>query len=322
MAPRETAAVRPADSTASSAATAAIIKSAGWIVLCSLQFAGCGTVAPEVADPVPADDSWTLAWSDEFDGDALDTAVWERQVGDGTAYDLPPGWGNAELQLYDGSESNSFVADGLLHIVARRSDDGGVTSARLRTQDRREVLYGRIEARIKVPAAPGMWPAFWMLPTNSRYGTWAACGEIDIMETINFAETLYGTIHFGGPWPDNTKAGGQRRFEAGELSAAFHVYGVEWTPDEIRWFVDGEEYNRLTSDDWYTTGAPDNPRAPFDQPLHLILNLAVGGHWPGAPDDETVFPQTMLVDWVRVWQNEALPSPAPPATVDGDKDGR
>jgi beta-glucanase (GH16 family) len=292
------------------------MKSAGWLVLCSLLFSGCGTVAPEAANPTPADDSWTMVWSEEFDGATLDTTVWERQVGDGTAYDLPPGWGNAELQLYDGSDSNSFVGDGFLQIVARRGTDGAITSARLRTKNRREVLYGRIEARIKVPAAPGMWPAFWMMPTNSRYGPWAACGEIDIMETVNLADAVYGTIHFGGVWPDNTKAGGQRRFDDGQLSAAFHVYGVEWTPDEIRWFVDGEEYNRLASDDWYTTGAPASPRAPFDQPFHLILNLAVGGHWPGGPDESTVFPQTMAVDWVRIWKNEDLPSPPTPAPAD------
>jgi len=135
---------------------------------------------------VPATD--TLVWSDEFDGTRLDTTVWERQVGDGTAYNLPPGWGNQELQHYDGSNSSSFVGDGFLHIVARHSDDSVLTSARLRTLHRREVLYGRIEARIKVPAAKGMWPAFWMMPTDSDYGGWAACGEIDIVETINLAD--------------------------------------------------------------------------------------------------------------------------------------
>lgn len=244
----------------------------------------------------------TLVWADEFDGARLDTAVWERQVGDGTAYGLPAGWGNEELQHYLGGDDNSFVADGLLHIVARRGGDGTITSARLRTLNRREVLYGRIEARIKVPAAKGMWAAFWMMPTDSPYGAWAACGEIDIMEITNLADAVHGTLHFGGEWPDNTSAGGHRRFEDRPLSEAFHVYGVEWTPDEIRWFVDGEQYLRLSSDDWYSAGDADNPRAPFDRPFHLVLNLAVGGHWPGPPDEGTVFPQTMLVDWVRIWK--------------------
>lgn len=258
----------------------------------------------------------TLIWSDEFDGHHLDTTVWERQTGDGTAYGLPPGWGNQELQHYDASDRSSFVADGFLHIVARRGDGPAFTSARLRTLQRREVLYGRIEARIKVPAATGMWPAFWMMPTDSAYGTWAACGEIDIMETIDLADTVYGTLHFGGEWPDNTSAGGHRRFEDGQLSQAFHVYGVEWTPDEIRWFVDGEQYHTETSDAWYTTGDPDNPRAPFDQPFHLILNLAVGGHWPGTPDESTPLPQTMLVDWVRIWKIGHDPDPKSPSTAE------
>ncbi len=262
------------------------------------------------ASPGAATD--TLVWSDEFDGARLDTSVWERQVGDGTAYDLPPGWGNEELQLYDGSDSNSFVADGLLHIVARRGDKGAFTSARLRTGHRREVLYGRIEARIKVPSAQGMWPAFWMMPTKSRYGTWAACGEIDIMETINLADTVYGTLHFGGQWPENTSAGGHRRFGDGQLWKVFHVYGVEWTPDEISWFVDGEKYHSISSDSWYSAGEPDNSRAPFDQPFHLLLNLAVGGRWPGAPDEDTAFPQMMLVDWVRIWKIEHDPSASSP----------
>ena len=244
----------------------------------------------------------TLVWSDEFDGQELDATVWERQTGDGTAYGLPPGWGNEELQLYTDSDRSSFVADGVLHIVARRSDAGTFTSARLRTMHRLDVLYGRIEARVKVPAADGMWSAFWMMPTDSPYGGWAACGEIDIMEIVNHADTVHGTLHFGGEWPDNTSAGGHRRFADEGLSEAFHVYGVEWTPDEIRWYVDGEMYNRIPSDVWYSTADPDNPRAPFDQPFHLVLNVAVGGHWPGPPDDDTPFPQTMLVDWVRIWK--------------------
>jgi beta-glucanase (GH16 family) len=292
--------------------TRSLPASVRWLVFTSLLLAACSAVGQESQTPAPTDGSWKLVWSDEFDGERLDTTVWERQVGDGTAYGLPPGWGNQELQLYDGGDGSSFVADGLLHIVARRGSDGAFTSARLHTRNRREILYGRIAARIKVPTGKGMWPAFWMMPTDSPYGRWAACGEIDIMETINLADTLHGTIHFGGEWPDNTRAGGQRRFEEGELRKDFHVYGVEWTADDIRWFVDGEQYYSVSSDDWYSTGDPDNPRAPFDQPFHLLLNLAVGGRWPGNPDENTAFPQTMLVDWVRVWSIEHEPDPGNP----------
>jgi beta-glucanase (GH16 family) len=290
-----------------------------WFVFGALLLAACHASGQESQPPPPTESSWELVWSDEFEGARLDTMVWDRQVGDGTSYDLPPGWGNQELQLYDGSDSSSFVADGILHIVARRGDDGAITSARLWTRNRREVLYGRIEARIQVPAAPGMWAAFWMMPTDSPYGRWAACGEIDIMETINLADAVHGTIHFGGEWPENARAGGQRRFEGGELSKAFHVYAVEWTPDEIRWFVDGEQYHSVSSRDWYSAGDPENPRAPFDRPFHLLLNLAVGGHWPGTPDEDTDFPQTMLVDWVRVWKIEH--DPKPPSTTSGEPFG-
>ncbi len=266
--------------------------------------------------PAAAD---TLVWSDEFDGARLDTTVWQRQVGDGTGYGLPSGWGNEELQHYTDSDRSSFVADGVLHIVARRSEAGAFTSARLRTMHRRDVLYGRIEARIEIPAADGMWSAFWMMPADSPYGGWAACGEIDIMEIVGHADAVHGTLHFGGEWPDNTFAGGHRPFADKELSEAFHVYGVEWTPDEIRWYVDGEMFHAISSDAWTSTADPDNPRAPFDQPFHLVLNLAVGGHWPGPPDEDTPFPQTMRVDWVRIWKMGPEPAPnVPPRSSQPD----
>jgi len=252
----------------------------------------------------------TLVWSDEFDGDSIDSSSWEHMLGDGTAYGLPPGWGNNELQFYTDRPVNSFVADGFLHIVALREEFEGrsYTSARLRTAERREFLYGRFEARIKVPTGRGLWPALWMLPADWAYGGWAASGEVDIFETINVPRTVYGTIHFGGEWPANVQAQGKHLADH-DLSSAFHVYAIEWTPDEIRWYLDDVHYNTVTSADWWSGGAPENDRAPFDQPFHLLINVAVGGNWPGPPDSTTSFPQEMLVDWIRVWELDGQDDP-------------
>lgn len=243
-----------------------------------------------------------LVWSDEFDGPGLNDANWEIMLGDGTAYGLPAGWGNNERQFYTARPENVFVSNGLLHIVARREPFAGYgyTSARIRTLNKQDFLYGRMEARIRLPEGAGIWPAFWMLPTNSPYGGWAASGEIDIMESVNIATTIHGTIHHGDQWPGNVFSGGT--LETGTNYAAdFHNYAVEWSPDRLRWFVDGQLYHTETSPNWFSTLAPGNPRAPFDNAFHFLLNVAVGGNFPGPPDDPSIFPQEMLVDWVRVY---------------------
>ena len=250
----------------------------------------------------------TLVWADEFNGSSIDDDSWEHMLGDGSAYDLPPGWGNNELQSYTDRPENSFVSDGFLHIVVRRDEgDHAYTSARLRTLGHQEFLYGRFEARIRVPSGKGIWPALWMLPSESAYGGWAASGEIDIIETINFADAAHGTIHFGGEWPANVKSGATYSADDLDLSESFHIYAIEWTPDEIRWYVDDVCYHRESSADWFSAGAPERTRAPFDRPFHLLVNVAVGGNWPGSPDESTPFPQEMLVDWIRVWEIDPSP---------------
>jgi len=251
---------------------------------------------------------YSLFFADEFDGLAIDTSIWEHQIGDGSDYGLPPGWGNNELQYYTSDTFNAYVFDGSLHIVAREASIGGYdyTSARLRTKNALDFRYGRIEARIKLPRGQGFWPAFWMLPTNSPYGGWAASGEIDVMEAVNQMSAVHGTIHFGSTWPNNVSNGGS--FADGtDFSQDFHIYTCEWTPDLIRWFVDGQEYHSVTSAAWHSSAAPSNPRAPFDTPFHLIVNLAVGGNWPGSPNGSTPFPSEMLIDWVRVYRIEQQP---------------
>ncbi len=240
----------------------------------------------------------TLVWEDEFDGDAVDPAKWEFMTGDGSQYGIP-GWGNNELQYY--RAENASVADGNLIIAAREESFGGYdyTSARLRSLGRGDWRYGRFEVRAKLPVGQGMWPAFWMLPSSDIYGGWAASGEIDIMEMVGFdPDRIHGTIHFGGPYPENTSSGASTLLAAGSAHAAYHEYAIEWEPTEIRWYVDGVQYATKTS--WYSTGGPYP--APFDQAFHMLLNLAVGGNWPGNPDATTVFPQYLIVDYVRVYQ--------------------
>jgi len=248
-----------------------------------------------------AQQAWVPVWADEFNGTALDLANWQYQVGTGTQYGLPAGWGNNELQFYTNRPQNIGVANGLLTITARQESYNGAsyTSARIRSLDRRQFTYGRYEARLKVPAGQGLWPAFWMLPSTNAYGGWASSGEIDILETVNAATAAHGTIHHGGNWPNNVHTGGS---SPGTWSNDFHVYAVEWEPDEIRWYVDGSQFFQTTSSVWFSSSAPTNDRAPFDRDFHFLLNLAVGGNWPGPPNGSTPFPSTFQIDYVRVQQ--------------------
>ena len=260
-------------------------------------------------------DTLTLVWSDEFDGTRLDPQTWFFATGDGAEKGLPGGWGNNELQHY--LPDSAQVANGVLSITARRESVQGrnYTSARINTEDRFAFRYGRIEASIKLPAGKGLWPAFWMLPQDTPYGTWAASGEIDIVEAINLdgsgSDRIFGTIHFGGPAPANSSAGTTYTPSA-DITSEFHTYALEWDEDQIRWYFDGMLYAMQNS--WTSTAAPYP--APFDQPFHILLNLAVGGNFPGSPDGTTVFPATMEVDWVRVYSGEAAPgAPTAPSVA-------
>lgn len=267
-------------------------------------------VAGLSASALQAQDAWELVWSDEFDGNALNSENWTPQTGTGTAYGLPAGWGNNELQYYTGFNDNIVVSDGTLKIIAREQNLGGrnYTSARIRTLNKQEFLYGRIEARIKLPSTPGIWPAFWMLPTDSPYGGWAASGEIDIMESVNFADRIFGTLHYGSNWP-NTQSAGPRFSDGTDFSADFHTYRIDWDPETITWYVDDVPYGSVNSSTWFSTAAPGNPLAPFDTDFHLLLNVAVGGNFPGNPNGSSVFPQTLEVDYVRAYQRTQLPFP-------------
>ncbi len=255
-------------------------------------------------------DTLTLVWSDEFDADALDPEVWFFATGDGTEAGLPPGWGNNELQYYQ--PNNAQLVGGSLVITARQETVAGrnYTSARINTEDRFAFRYGRIEARIKLPAGQGLWPAFWLLSQDSPYGSWAATGEIDIVEAVNLGglpgpggggggNNIVGQLYYGGEFPAQVQNGLQY-VPSVNVSEDFHVYALEWDATEIRWYFDDTLIQMQNS--WFSSAAPYP--APFDQPFHILLNLAVGGAFPGAPTDNSIFPAVMEVDWVRVYSGE------------------
>lgn len=275
-------------------------------ILCVIIFLHVNYLACVKKNPTqPKDDNeippligWTLVWNDEFEGTSIDRGKWEHEVN---------GWGggNNELQYYTDRSENSYIEDGSLVIKALKEtytgEDGTreYTSARLRTLNRGDWLYGRFDIKAKLPFGKGLWPAIWMLPTDWVYGGWAASGEIDIMELLGHEPSrVYGTLHYGGEYPNNTQSGTFYQLNGSSFSDDFHLFTLEWDTTEIRWYVDEELYS--TRKQWYTTGVPFP--APFDKRFHLLLNVAVGGNWPGSPDPSTLFPQYMFVDYVRVYK--------------------
>jgi len=271
----------------------------------------------------PLNSGYCLVWQDEFTSAAVDSSKWsyERNCFGG---------GNNEAQCYVDSPENVWVDGDLLHIKAIREDvtgpsmlddasnyspddtsgSGSYTSGRLRTVNKGDWKYGRFDIRAKLPYGQGTWPAIWMLPTDNAYGGWASSGEIDIMEVVNLKvggeDRIYGTLHYGDNYPNNVYSGENYRLSEGDGSDDFHVYSLEWEEGEIRWYVDGDHYATQTSAGWYSMAALDDPHAPFNQRFHLLLNFAVGGDWAGTVNatgiDESVFPQEMQVDYVRVYQ--------------------
>lgn len=244
----------------------------------------------------PDSTSWELVWNDEFDGSDLDLQKWNYETGG-------HGWGNNELQYYTDRLENSYTDSGFLFIEAKREyyQQREFTSARLTTRQKGDWKYGKIEVRARLPEGQGIWPAIWMMPTNSVYGGWPTSGEIDIMELVGHEpHKIHGTIHYGGPYPEHVYKGDEISLGEGrKFSDDFHVFSIEWEPGEIRWYLDGRMY--FSEREWYS-GNGVYP-APFDQEFYLILNVAVGGNWPGSPDASTQFPQDMTVDYIRVYKH-------------------
>lgn len=264
--------------------------------------AGSPRFTPNVSDPTV----WSLVWSDEFNGpngSGVDTAKWVPETGGS-------GWGNNELEYYTNRLQNADIESGSLAIKALNETYTGpdnvtrnYTSARLKTQTKFSLSYGRIEARLKLTYGQGMWPAFWMLGTNIDQVGWPTCGEMDIMENIGREPSIvHGTIHGPGYSGGNGLEASYSLSNGRHFSDDFHTFAIEWEPNVVRFYVDGLLYKTRTPAD-----LPNGSHWVFDHPFFILLNVAVGGFWPGVPDASTIFPQTMLVDYVRVYQR-ATPS--------------
>ena len=262
---------------------------------------GDGTPPPPVTPPPPTG-QWTLVWSDEFDatnGSAPSSSNWVLETGG-------EGWGNNELESYTNRTDNASIQDGNLVITAKKEAFTGsdgiareYTSARMKTQGKVSWKYGKMEARIKIPYGQGIWPAFWMLGDDISSVGWPGSGEIDIMENIGKEpSTVHGTIH-GPGYSGANGIGKAYSLSSGAFADDYHVYTLEWQPNVLRWYVDGTLYSTLTP-----ANLPSGSRWVYDHNFFIILNLAVGGNWPGNPDGTTVFPQQMLVDYVRVYQRQ------------------
>lgn len=235
----------------------------------------------------------TLVWSDEFSGKTLNAGNWTYETGGN-------GWGNNELEYYTGNLNNLFLTGGYLVIEARKETLGSnnYTSSRIKTQDKKTFTYGRIDIRAKLPKGQGLWPALWMLGNNisqQGYG-WPACGEIDIMELLGQdPQKVIGTIHWGIAGQSSIHIGGNYTVTPGDFSHSFHVFSLQWDTGKLTFMVDNVAY--------FTANKTDvGINYPFDKPFFFIMNIAVGGNWPGNPNSSTTFPQRMIVDYVRVFQ--------------------
>jgi len=301
----------------------------GWkvsAVICSilLVFAflsGCGnkeasggtaepTPPPETTQPASSDgqteetdipqyEGYSLLWHDEFDGDSLNTEIWNMEA-------RQPGWTNNELQEYTKSSENIFIRDGKLVLKAIKTQKNGkdyYTSGKVNTRGKKDFMYGKVVVSAKVPKGQGLWPAIWMMPASDNvYGPWPRGGEIDIMEILgNQPHIAYATVHYGDP---HAQQQGYKILNDGTTFADdFHEYSLEWEPGEMRFYVDGELIH--TVNDWYSAlGGMEKPYpAPFNQKFYLQMNLAVGGDWPGNPDETTDFSKAEFeIDYVRVYQ--------------------
>ena len=284
----------------------------------------------------PAGKGWFQLWSDDFDGSALDPTKWAPEV---SCW----GGGNNERQCYTDRTRNVEVVNGLLRLVAYGETYTGpefpqdwpdrgrqitqqYTSGKVRTLGLADWKYGRFEARIKLPQGQGTWPAFWMMPADSKYGTWPLSGEIDIMEAVNLGAACTdcensttennssGAIHFGSAIPNNQFVTAETPLPKGIDD--YHVFAVEWGEGRINWFIDDVLFQTRTSQDWFTDSVSkdDNPNAPFDENFYLQLNFAVGGNFPENTNEGSFspasFPDQMLIDWVRVYRCDFDNAPA------------
>jgi beta-glucanase (GH16 family) len=264
----------------------------------------CGGGAVATPQVMPPSSGYVLTWSDDFsgaDGSTPDATKWAYDLGGG-------GWGNQELETYTSRAQNAQIKGGNLVITAQQETFTGTdgitrnyTSARLKTQDLFKQAYGRFEARIKIPKGQGIWPAFWMLGNDISTVSWPKCGEIDIMENIGREPGInHGSLHGPSTTAPTSDMTSTISLPAGPAYGDdFHVYAIEWEPGTVRFYVDANNYATFTQAQW-----PAGGQWVFDKPFFILLNVAVGGSWPGSPDATTQFPQQMLVDYLRVYTKQ------------------
>lgn len=234
----------------------------------------------------------SLAWSDEFNGDYIDYNNWGYDLGNGNG-----GWGNNELQTYTNSPTNSYISDGRLIIKAEKTGEYSYSSARMKSLGLQEFQYGRIDVRALLPKGKGVWPAIWMLGANYSQMGWPACGEIDIMELLGHqAGTVHGTAHWGDDYSQWQHQGNDISIYPDHFDGEFHVFSIDWAPNEINYLMDDEVFFTVN------TAMMNGQNYPFNENFFFILNVAVGGNWPGYPDETTTFPVFMAVDYIRVFQ--------------------
>jgi beta-glucanase (GH16 family) len=246
---------------------------------------GAGFTAPESYPGL------NLVWNEDFSGKTLNSAVWTNETGGG-------GWGNNELQNYTNNSNNTFLSGGFLIIEARKELSGGrnFSSARIISKDKKTFTWGRMDIRAKLPKSKGIWPALWMLGNNISDIGWPACGELDIMELLGHEpQKVYGTMHWGPQGGSSIHIGGDFSLSSGNFSDSFHVFSLKWDQNQLIFLVDNVPF--FTGSKGQVSG-----NYPFDKPFFFIMNVAVGGNWPGNPDDTTVFPQRMIVDYIKVFQ--------------------
>lgn len=253
----------------------------------SIQFSNpvnCTLKGTEIILRIQNTDYDSLVWSDEFSSSSLSTSVWNYELGGG-------GWGNNELETYTDSPDNVHIDSGYLHITALNLS--GYSSGRITTKGKKEFTHGRVVIRARLPEGIGLWPAMWMLGSNFSSAGWPSCGEIDMMELLgDNPSTVYGTVH----WDQGGYAsqGGSYALSGGKFTNSFHTFTLVWAPNHFEWLVDNYSYLLINKSQIGSF--------PFDLPQFFIFNVAVGGNWPGSPNGTTVFPQNMIIDYIRVYQ--------------------
>ncbi len=282
------------------------------VSFCLATLAGCDKENdPLQNDNITSYEGYTLSWNDEFNDAVINPANWKYETGDGTEYGLPAGWGNNEKQIYTSSRENSGILSdesaSVLAITAMEADTGAYTSAKLTTENLFSLRFGRVDIRAKLPKGRGLWPAFWMMGDNRDLIQWPGCGEIDIIEVLGHEPSkLYSTLHFTNADNEHGEIQNMYQVTSGDFNSAYHLFTLDWTPDSLIFSLDGQYLMAFTIEE---------DMKEFLRSKYLILNIAVGGYWPGDPNETTVFPQTMYVDYIRVYSKNDFTAPAEPELI-------